>query len=116
MKTETLTGRPNVATAKKSVTPALKALSPATRSSVVNVSLTPKTKKAALESYSHTTDSGMRFENFAPRRSKLSNCTRRLIFETCSSIKVHHDQTRRLCKGQNQYQVQISWSITRQQM
>lgn len=60
MKTETLTGRPKVATVKKSVTAALKALSPATRSSVVNASLTPKTKKAALESYSHTTDSGMR--------------------------------------------------------
>lgn len=42
-KTETLTRKRKVAKAKKSVTAALKTRSPATRSSVLNVSLTPKT-------------------------------------------------------------------------
>ena len=40
---ETLTRKRKVAKAKKSVTAALKTRSPATRSSVLNVSLTPKT-------------------------------------------------------------------------
>ena len=70
------------------MTAALKALSPAERNSVLNVSLTPKTKKAVAESYNEATGSGMGlFKTLAPRRDKLSNCTRQLIFGSLSLNK-----------------------------
>ena len=106
------TGRNKVPGAKKSVTAALKALSPATRSSVLDVSLTLKTKKAVAKSYDHTIGSGMGlFKTLALRQNKLSNCTRRLIGGSLS-LKVNHNGTGRLCKKQNHSQVRMSWLIT----
>ena len=75
------TGKSKVSMAKKMVKAAMSSLSPAKRNSVLNSSLTPKTKGAVAESHFETTDSsGMGlFKTLAPYRDNLSNCTRQLI-------------------------------------
>ena len=64
----------------KSIANILKSLSPKSKASALDLSLTPKTKKSVFDSHNLDEGTGMAlFKTLSKNRDKLSNCTRRLV-------------------------------------
>ena len=58
----------------------LKSLSPKSKASALDLSLTPKTKKSVFDSHNLDEGTGMAlFKKLSKNKDKLSNCTRRLV-------------------------------------
>ena len=77
-----------VSAASKSVTATLQSLSPASKSTALEMSLTPNTKKYVHDSYNEDHGSGLGlFKELSRHRDNVSNCTRKLLLGNLSLNK-----------------------------